>query len=272
MDNLAGRFGEGRTLVMGILNCTPDSFSDGGLYLDSKAATEHALDMISKGADIIDIGGESTKPGFTPVAEEEELRRIIPVITELRDTDAILSVDTTKPGVAKAAAEAGVAIINDISGDLKDNEILNVAASNDSYLVIMFNCRKNGESDGSIIDRALDEITQNIDMALSKGVQENRILIDPGIGFGTSRQQDIELTREIGRFSMGGRFKVLYAASRKRMIKELMAPFGEAGDIDDVSDIVHVYAASHGADIIRTHRVAELRDKLAVTDRLTGKV
>ena len=262
----------GRTLIMGILNCTPDSFSDGGLYLDSKAATDHALEMIGMGADIIDIGGESTKPGFTPVDEEEEIRRVIPVITGLRDTGVVMSVDTTKPGVAKKAAEAGANIINDISGDLKGNMIADVASANGSYLVIMFNCRKNGGSEGSIISRALDEIRHNIDIALGKGISESRLIIDPGIGFGTSREQDIELTKNIASFSMGGKFRVLYAASRKRMIKELMATLAAEGDIDDVTDTVNIFAASHGADIIRTHRVKELREKLAVTDRLTGKV
>ena len=272
MDILGRRPGEGRTLIMGILNCTPDSFSDGGLYLDSKAAADHAHEMISQGADIIDIGGESTRPGFTPVDKDEELKRIIPVITSLRDTGVIMSVDTTKMEVAKAAVEAGAHVINDISGNLGGNVITDIAALNDSYLVIMFNCRINGASEGSITARALHEIEQNIDIALSKGIKESRILVDPGIGFGTSRQQDIELTREIGRFSIGGRFKVLYAASRKRMIRELMAPLDEEYDIDDVTDTVNLYAASHGADIIRTHRVAGLRDRLYVSDRLTGKV
>ncbi|MBR6959438.1 MAG: dihydropteroate synthase, partial [Clostridiales bacterium] len=115
MDILGRRPGEGRTLIMGILNCTPDSFSDGGLYLDSKAAADHALALISQGADIIDIGGESTRPGFTPVDKDEELKRVIPVITSLRDTGVIMSVDTTKMEVAKAAVEAGARVINDIS-------------------------------------------------------------------------------------------------------------------------------------------------------------
>ena len=260
-----------RTLIMGILNCTPDSFSDGGRYMDREKAVSHALDMISSGADIIDIGGESTRPGFTEVSEEEELKRVIPVVTELAGSSALLSVDTTKAAVAEASVQAGADIINDISGNLKGNRLTEIAAASGAYLVIMFNARVNGPAEGSIMERALSEISANIDHALSCGVKEDRLIIDPGIGFGTTRGQDAELTRNVDKLSFGGRFKVLYAASRKRIVKELFGAADSEKDLDDHSDVLALFAASKGADIIRTHRVEELGIKLRAIDRITGK-
>ena len=253
---------------MGILNCTPDSFSDGGLYFASGSAVSHALKMTEEGADIIDIGGESTRPGYTPVDADEEKRRIIPVIRELSDHGILMSVDTTKPDVAEAAYEAGCKILNDIGGDLKTSGMAEAAASTGAHLVIMFNCRNNGSCEGSVIDRAVAEVDANIEYALHCGVSEDKLILDPGIGFGTTRQQDIELTREFGRLG-GGRYPVLYAASRKRLVSELCSDPGDAGIKDSCSDALALYAALHGASIVRSHRIKELRAQLGVIDRLT---
>ncbi|SCW66478.1 dihydropteroate synthase [Ruminococcaceae bacterium YRB3002] len=261
----------GKTLIMGILNCTPDSFSDGGQFMDAGKAVEHALRMAADGADIIDIGGESTRPGYVPVDDEEEMSRILPVIRRLRSDGLVMSVDTTKPAVAVKACECGCSILNDISGDLRSSGMADIAAANGSYLVIMFNCRVNGECEGDIITRAAREIDDNIETALSRGVNEDRIWIDPGIGFGTTRQQDVELTRNLSELSQGGRFKILYAASRKRIVKDL-CDYGDDGELRDlVSDSLALTARANGASIIRSHRIRELRTMLDTYDRINGR-
>ena len=257
-----------RALIMGILNVTPDSFSDGGKFIDPVKAVEHALQMASEGADIIDIGGESTRPGYVPVDGEEEAARVLPVIRGLKDKGLILSLDTTKPEVAALAAEEGIGILNDISGDLRSSRMAKIAAYNGAELVIMFNCRVNGECEGDIMERAMSEISGNIDYALSKGVPEKDIIIDPGIGFGTTRQQDIVLTKELGRLSFDGRFRILYAASRKRIVKDLYPCDGDKDLLDTCSDALALAARKNGASIIRSHRIKELRAMLDVYDKV----
>ena len=258
----------GRTFIMGILNVTPDSFSDGGMFLDKDKAVARALEMRDEGADIIDVGGESTRPGFIPVECEEEKRRIIPVIRQLSDMGMVISVDTTKPEVAIAASENGASIINDIGGDLRSSGMAEVAAMNGSGLVIMFNCRRNGTQDGSILNRAISETEENIEYALAAGVDEDRIIIDPGIGFGTTRSQDIELTRGLKDLSFGDRFPVLYAASRKRVVKDIIGGTEDMDLLDDSSDALALAAVSRGASLIRSHRIRNLRDQLNVFDRI----
>ena len=263
------RAATGRTMIMGILNCTPDSFSDGGKFFDKDSAVAHALKMAEEGADIVDIGGESTRPGYTPVEEDEEIRRVVPVIKELSSHGLIMSVDTTKIKVAEASFEAGCQIINDIGGDLKGSGMADCAASLGAYLVIMFNCRINGECDGSVANRAKTEIDENIEYALSRGVAESRIIVDPGIGFGTTRPQDIELTKMV-RDLAEGPYPVLYAASRKRIVKDLSS-FAEDPDLkDDASDALALYSATAGASIVRSHRIAPLKAQLEIIDRLIG--
>ena len=259
----------GRTLVMGILNCTPDSFSDGGKYTDPDKAADHALQMVEEGADIIDIGGESTRPGFTPVDGDEELKRVIPVIRKLGESGVLMSVDTTKTEVAKAALEAGCAVLNDIGGDLKSGEMARVAAANDAYLVIMFNCRNGGGCSGSVTEAAEKELSSNIEYALSQGVGENRIIVDPGIGFGTTRQQDIELTEYVKTMA-SWEYPVLYAASRKRIVKDLYECGNDPYIRDCCSDALALVAASYGASIVRSHRIRELKAQLGVLDRFAG--
>ena len=260
-----------RTLIMGILNCTPDSFSDGGLYIDHDKAVDHALKMIEEGCDIVDVGGESTRPGYTPVDDEVELSRVLPVVKTLASGKAMISVDTTSDLVASKCVEAcGRMIINDISGDLKASNFASLAATNGCGLVIMFNARRNGECGGSIIGRAVAEVSDNIEFALSKGVKEDNIIVDPGIGFGTTREQDIELTNELAKLSFDGRFPILYAASRKRIIKELSGFSSDPDLRDDASDALALFAVSRGASIIRTHRIAPLKAQLEVFDRFTG--
>ncbi len=271
MNDIYDRRATHRTLIMGILNCTPDSFSDGGMFFEHDKAVDHALQMIADGADIIDIGGESTRPGFTPVDEEDEIRRVIPVFEALKNKNVILSSDTTKPKVAAAAAQAGCSIINDISGDLRVSGLADVAAEYDAHLVVMFNCRVNGACTGDIYDRMKKELTANIDYALSRGVSRDRIIIDPGIGFGTTRQQDLDITKELHRIT-GGRYPVLYAASRKRIVGELTGCGDDTLARDCGSDALALYAVSQGASVIRSHRIKELKAGIAVFDRICEDV
>ncbi len=234
--------------VMGILNVTPDSFSDGGLYLAQDKAVEHAYDMISKGASIIDIGGESTRPGYEIITPGEELGRILPVIRELKDSNAFLSVDTYKYDVAKPAIEGGCRILNDING-LRDAEGLNkgrLAADNGAYVVLMYN-RRLIEGGKDVIADARQSLSRSVDIALDAGVSEDKILIDPGIGFGTTRSEDRRLTLELAGINPAS-FPILYACSRKRFISCL-----DFGEDKDATWVVNMVAVANGAEAIRVH-------------------
>ena len=233
---------------MGILNITPDSFSDGGLYLATDKAIEHAYDLIDNGASIIDIGGESTRPGFEAITVSDECKRIVPVIQELRDGDAILSTDTYKYEVAKCAIEEGCKILNDVNG-LMDDEGENKArlvAANDAYVVLMYNRRIISESDDVIKD-ARETLSRSVDIALASGVAEDKIIIDPGIGFGTTREEDRRLTLELAAINPAA-FPILYACSRKRFITCL--DFGEGTDATWVANMI---AVANGASMLRVH-------------------
>lgn len=238
------------TSVMGILNVTPDSFSDGGNYNTEELAFAHANDMIADGAEVIDIGGESTRPGYTQISDEEEILRIKPVIARIsKECNIVTSVDTYKFGVAKAALEAGADIINDVTGLKNDPEIAELVREYNAGLILMFNMRNNGESEGSVIERARRELSESVETALRAGVPESNIMTDPGIGFGTSREQDIELTKELSQLSLG-RFPILYACSRKRITAQFAS-----GDRDDATMGLSMAAISNGADMIRVHNV-----------------
>ena len=233
--------------VMGILNITPDSFSDGGLFLATDAAITHAEEMVGKGASIIDIGGESTRPGYQKISASEECLRITPVIRELCGR-AVLSVDSYKYEVAKCAIEAGCSILNDVNG-LRDDEGENkahLAAANDAYVVLMYN-RRLINSGSDVIADARESLSRSVDIALAGGVAEDKIIIDPGIGFGTTREEDRRLTMELKDINPAG-FPILYACSRKRFVK--CFDFGEGKDPTWVLNMVAVEA---GASLLRVH-------------------
>ena len=259
-----------KTLIMGILNCTPDSFSDGGRYDSIYRQMNKARELRTEGADIIDIGGESTRPGYTPISAEQELARILPIVRILAEQNIYVSVDTTKPEVAAKCAEAGCSLINDIGGDLKNSGMADIAAANGTGLVIMFNAR-NGESDEDILVRAKKELSANIEFALSKGIPEEKIIVDPGVGFGTTREEDIALIKNIDMFSFDGKFATLCGVSRKRIIRQLY-DWGDDLDLaDDASDSVAMYSVSRGCSVIRTHRAGRLRLKLDIYDALLSE-
>jgi len=261
-----------RPLIMGILNITPDSFSDGGRFFDWDKAVAHALHMVDDGADIIDIGGESSRPGAENVSIQEELDRVIPVIKEIHaKTKVPISIDTVKADVAEAAIKAGASIINDISGLENDPSIADVAAKHKSYLILMHmrgtpgNMQENTEYDDIIgeISLFLESAGRKAEQA---GVKKEKIIIDPGIGFGKSADGNFRILKNLEKF-LKLDYPVLIGASRKSFIGKT---FGL--DIDERLEgslAAACYAVLNGADIVRVHDVKETKKALDVLERIT---
>ena len=253
-----------KTNIMGILNLTPDSFSDGGRYNDKDAAVDRCAVMIKEGADCIDIGGEATGPNSVPVSAEEELERIMPSLEAIRSRfDIPLSVDTFKSEVAKQAITAGCDIINDITGFKGDPEMARIVAENGVGCILMFNCRTNGDNFPAfepISRRAVRELTESVEIAKKAGIADDMIMTDPGIGFGTTRAQDAELTASLLSLGLQGKHPVLYAASRKRFTR-LFAGGDTATEmqLDYATSGLSFTAASVGASMVRVHNVAASR-------------
>jgi dihydropteroate synthase len=259
-----------KTYVMGILNVTPDSFSDGGLFYDLEEAVTHAKQMVLEGTAIIDIGGESTRPGHTPVDSETEIKRIVPVIQKIAGFSNIpISVDTSKHEVAAAAVAAGAVIINDIWGLQKDALIADVAAEYKSGLILMFNANDASlvEKSGDIVSDAMDYLSRSIEIALGRGVHRNRIMIDPGIGFGVDTEESFELIRGIPRLRKLG-FPVLIGPSKKRFIGAALDQPVEQRGVGTVS--VSCIGAMLGADVIRVHDVSDVVQALKIVDIVSG--
>ncbi len=253
-----------KTNIMGILNLTPDSFSDGGRYNDKDAAVDRCAVMIKEGADCIDIGGEATGPNSVPVSAEEELERIMPSLEAIRSRfDIPLSVDTFKSEVAKQAISAGCDIINDITGFMGDPEMAKIVADNGVGCILMFNCRTNGDNFPAfepISRRAVRELTESVEIAKKAGISDDMIMTDPGIGFGTTRAQDAELTASLLSLGLQGKHPVLYAASRKRFTRLFAG--GDAAtemQLDYATSGLSFTAASVGASMVRVHNVAASR-------------
>ena len=209
------RWGE-RTYVMGILNVTPDSFSGDGLGADVDAAVARAKTFAADGADLIDIGGESTRPGHTPVGVDEELRRAVPVVeAAARSTDVPLSIDTSKSPVAEAAVAAGAAMINDVWGLNHDPRLAEVAAATGAAIVLMHNQDDTVYRD--LVSEVAESLARSVDAAIAAGVPRDRIVVDPGIGFGKTAEQSLELLRRLGELRALG-LPILVGASRKSTI------------------------------------------------------
>lgn len=252
-------------LVMGILNVTPDSFFDGGKHHTMEGALDHALRMIEEGADIIDIGGESTRPYADPVPEEEELRRIVPVIEALRaSSDILISVDTYKAGVADAALCAGADIVNDISGLTYDDAMAQVVARNDAWVVIMHikGTPRNMQVDphyDDVVAEIREFLRLQIDHAVRAGVDPEKIIIDPGIGFGKRVEDNLRILKMLGEFKKLGR-PVLIGTSMKSFIgKAAGLPVEERVEGTLASFAV---ALMNGADILRVHDVKKAKKVL----------
>ncbi len=258
--------GDGRPRVMGILNVTPDSFSDGGRHQALDAALAHARHLCAEGADLLDIGGESTRPGADPVPLEEELRRVLPVVEALAPaTDCPLSIDTMKPEVARRAMAAGVAIVNDVGG-LRDPEMLRVVAGSGAAVVIMHmagtpQTMQDEPRYGDVVTEVYDYLARQLDRAEAHGIARERVAIDPGIGFGKTQEHNLSLLRQLDRFATLGS-AVLIGTSRKGMLGILT---GRPREGRQTASVVSALAALvAGAQIARVHDVGPMVDAIRV--------
>jgi len=269
----AGRYNldlSSRTHIMGVLNVTPDSFSDGGEYFDSSQAKEQAQRLVEDGADILDVGGESTRPGAEPVTLEEELRRTIPVIEELSgEFNVPISIDTYKPEVARRALEAGATIINDISG-LRDEKMIELAVEKNVPVVIMHmkgtptDMQKNPTYDDVVAEVAewLDIQAQH---AIAAGLPGDKILIDPGIGFGKNLEHNLELLRRLSELKSLG-YPIVLGTSRKSFIGAILNLPAQERIEGTIASIV--YGVTQGASIMRVHDVKEVARAIKVADAI----
>jgi dihydropteroate synthase len=260
---------------MGILNLTPDSFSDGGRFSDLEAVLKHAKGLVDAGATVLDIGGESSRPGSEPVSPEEEARRVLPVIETLLDAKlgVALSIDTTKAVIADQAAALGAEIINDISA-LRDPEMAVVAAKHKVGLILMHmrgtpKTMQTGEiTYTNLSEQVLEHLQSAIGRALQAGVSKERIMVDPGIGFGKNPDHNISLTQSISELKKTG-CRVLYGPSRKRFLGEITGR--DIDDRDRATAAACAIAAYEGADIFRVHDIAAVRDAVEVGFALRTK-
>lgn len=255
--------------VMGIVNVTPDSFSDGGALASVEAAVAQGLRLIDEGADILDIGGESTRPGADPVEEAEEIARTVPVIRGLRaHWDGAISIDTMKPAVARAAVSAGATMWNDVTALGFASDSLTTAATLGCDLVLM---HMQGEPRtmqadpryDDVVTEVADWLVDRVAAAMAAGVARERLWLDPGIGFGKTAAQNLALTAHLDRLVETG-FPILYGASRKRMIRSVDPTATDPGDRLGGSLALALEAARHGASIVRVHDVRETVQALAV--------
>lgn len=270
-----------RTLVMGVLNVTPDSFSDGSQFSSLDKALEHAEQMIAEGADIIDVGGESTRPGAIVVSPEEELERVVPVIKELaKRTSVPISIDTTKALVARAALDAGAAIVNDISALRFDFHIADEVAQAGAGLILMHSrgtpvTMHRLPPVADIIAEVTSSLTSSIAMAEKRGVKRESIVIDPGIGFGKSPEQNIELIAKLDQIIAAFPvFPILVGTSRKSFIGRILAD--DDGNAAPVDERLHgtlatiTVAVLRGAHIVRTHDVGVAKDTVRIADAINA--
>ena len=254
-----------RTLIMGILNVTPDSFSDGGKYNDPERAVRHALQMIADGADLIDLGGESTRPGHQPVSEQEELERVVPVVEALhREAPHIpISVDTYKSRVAREALKAGAHIINDVWGFKADPQMAAVAAEFGCPAILMHN-RDNRDYTDLLRDMA-DDLLESVSLARAAGVKEERIILDPGIGFAKDYNENLLVMRNLDRLMDLG-YPLLLGTSRKKFIRTALdlpteeVVFGTAATV--------ALGIAQGCQIVRVHDVKEIKRTALMCDAI----
>jgi dihydropteroate synthase len=254
------------SLVMGIVNVTPDSFSDGGLFLDADAAIAHGRELLAEGADVVDIGGESTRPGAEPVEPDEEIRRVVPVIEALAADGARISIDTTKSDVARRALEAGATIVNDVSAFRFDPELAAVTAEAGATCVLMHML---GEPRTMQLDPRYAEVVSDVkafleerlEHAVGEGVPEGKIWLDPGIGFGKTVEHNLELIARLDEIVAIGR-PVVFGASRKSFLGKLT---GRQVDERLAGTIAsNIIAHERGARVFRVHDVAATVDALKV--------
>lgn len=249
-----------KTFVMGILNVTPDSFSDGGRYIDLQESEKRIINIIKEGADIIDIGAESSRPGSDPVNEQEEWKRLEPILKNLRNKINIpISLDTYKSSIAKKALEMGVEIINDISGLKKDPKMAETVSKYNAYIIIM-HMRGNPKNMQdkvyyeNVVEEVIQELKESIKIAKKYGIKDEKIILDPGIGFGKRQDDNLNLLKNLDKIVSLG-YPVLVGASRKRFIGDILE--SKVEDRLEGSLAVASYSAVKGASIMRVHDVAE---------------
>jgi len=253
---------------MGVVNVTPDSFSDGGRWFDADAAIAHALELVAEGADVLDVGGESTRPGAARVDPDEELRRVIPVIRELAGRGLRVSVDTMRAATARAAVEAGAEIINDVSAGLADEGMARIAAESGATYVAM---HWRGHSDrmddlaeyDDVARDVRDELARRVEELVAAGVPTERLILDPGLGFSKRAEQNWELLANLDVLAELG-LPILVGASRKRFLGALLPEGAPVGDRDLPTAVVSVLSAQAGAWGVRVHDVAGTRVALDV--------
>ncbi|MBM7573177.1 dihydropteroate synthase [Aquibacillus albus] len=256
-----------RTLIMGILNVTPDSFSDGGSFTDVEKAVEQAISMERDGADIIDIGGESTRPGHEPVSLDEEINRVIPIIRAVKRAVHIpISIDTYKAETAKQAVKAGASIINDVWGAKKEPEIARVAADMQAPIVLMHN--RDNKDYVSLIDDMKSDLQESIEIAVRAGVQKSNIVLDPGVGFAKTVEDNLMVMRNLDQLTELG-YPLLLGTSRKSMIgKVLDLPVDQR---DEGTGATTCYGITKGVDIVRVHNVSLNVRMAKMMDAMIGK-
>lgn len=266
----------GRCRVMGVVNVTPDSFSDGGRWFDPDRAVQHGRELAAAGADLVDVGGESTRPGAVRVDLEEELRRVVPVVRALADDGVDVSVDTMRADVAEAALDAGAVLVNDVSGGRADDRMVPLAAERGVPLVLM---HWRGHSDrmqdlthyDDVVDDVVTELAERVDEALAAGVDRSRLVVDPGLGFSKTGDQNWSVLAALSSFTALG-LPVLVAASRKRFLGELLADadgtLRPPAEREAATVALTALAAQAGAWAVRVHEVAASADVVRVVARV----
>jgi dihydropteroate synthase len=264
--------GTERGLVMGVVNVTPDSFSDGGQWFDEAAAIQHGFDLVREGADIVDVGGESTRPGAARVSLEEELARVVPVIRALDAEGVAVSVDTMRAEVARAAVDAGAKLVNDVSGGLADPDMPRVvAATGVPYVVMHWRGHSHDMNSravyADVVTEVREELRKRVDLVLAEGVSKEQIVLDPGLGFAKNAEHNWALLAGMPRLAELG-YPLLIGASRKRFLGRLLAgpdgtprPFSRS---DDATLAVTALAAHAGAWCVRVHEVGPNADAVRV--------
>ncbi len=257
---------DGKACIMGVLNVTPDSFSDGGSYISVEKALEQAEKMIAEGAKIIDVGGESTRPGYTFVEAADEINRVVPVIKALKEKfDVLVSIDTYKTETARAALEAGADILNDVWAGLYDGEMLALAAEKNVPIILMHNQKE--EKYDNITKEVCDFLAERVQAALDAGIAKENIWIDPGFGFAKNEAQNIELLQGLDAVCQLG-YPVLFGISRKRTVDYLLGGGTAALERDMGTAALSAWAIAKGCQIVRVHNVDLNRDIVKVISQL----
>ncbi|MEU6293533.1 dihydropteroate synthase [Streptomyces erythrochromogenes] len=276
--SVAGLPDWGRCAVMGVVNVTPDSFSDGGRWFDTSTAVKHGLDLVAEGADLVDVGGESTRPGALRVDEEEELRRVVPVVRDLAAEGVLVSVDTMRASVAARAIDAGAVLVNDVSSGLADPAMVPAVAAGGVPFVVMhwrgFSHDMNGRAVyGDVVREVLGELGARVEAVVAAGIPVERLVVDPGLGFAKRAEHDLSLVAGLAEICALGR-PVLIAGSRKRFLGHVLADADgtppPAHGRDAATAALSAIAAHQGAWGVRVHDVRATADAVRVAHAIAS--